>query len=71
MCPTEIGNVKRVMRTFVNMWWGARRVRQPRKEVVEQLELDLPGSRLRRDEIRGLEALRRLRERLAAGEAGH
>ena len=49
------------LRTFL---WGGRR--RPLTILREQLELDLPGSRLSRDEIRSLEALRRLRDRLAA-----
>lgn len=56
-CQARMKNLRQIL------WGGPRR---PRNEIVEQLELNLPGSRLSRDELQGLEALRRLRRQLAA-----
>ena len=52
------------MKKLRQILWGNER--RPRPELREQLEFNLPGSRLSRDELRSLHSLRQLRERLAA-----
>jgi len=56
--------VKSVMKTLQDLFWNRRRPQAAPQ--YRQLELNLPGSRLTRDEASFLVEIRRLRDELAA-----